>query len=535
MNKKLSRRDFLKLAGVTSAGLALSACGVKATELPTATLIPPTGTPLPTETLTPTLTSTPILPLEQLPQTKQALTEFVKAFKAVGVDISTDQLIQKGLEIRTITGKDTKQYEMALAHIENFNGLGGDYPLMIKAEMMEWGEYTLAQGANITATSITAQMSHWDLERPLVQESFEKTATRFMLGDEMRTEYLFNKTQWKNVIGKWEAIQEKLNKGEIPQDLEIDFSWMNKLNSVLDWGEKNGITGASFVGGWIGGGDAIGDSLLNANFSQDETWKILECVVKAKALLLKQLNQKRIDNGNSVLITDVAPISEMISGPGWLWGSKISKTNDSFWYFATNTVTYDTVKELTFKVIRWFKEIYPLIEIDIYENRILDITDGAAEQIERNFLQLLRDAKSEGIPINRVGSEDADVWIYAPPQKERMTKTINAILEMGYELAPTQLVVTISDKDVIWDGRPRTVNTVPEKQVAKALIFETYFDVLLPYGAFGTYSPINQGIDSWPESIRTKNALESDAHLFGKDGKPTISYYALLRKMVNFA
>jgi len=140
MNKKLSRRDFLKLAGVTSAGLALSACGVNATELSTATLIPPTGTPLPTETLIPTstLTSTPTLPLEQLPQTKQALVEFAQAFQAVGVDISTEQLIQKGLDIRTITGKDKKQNEIALVRVENLNGFEGDYPLMIKAEDGEW-------------------------------------------------------------------------------------------------------------------------------------------------------------------------------------------------------------------------------------------------------------------------------------------------------------------------------------------------------------------------------------------------------------
>lgn len=59
MNKKLSRRDFLKLAGVTSAGLALSACGVKATELPTATFAPPTSTLLPTKTITPMPTATP--------------------------------------------------------------------------------------------------------------------------------------------------------------------------------------------------------------------------------------------------------------------------------------------------------------------------------------------------------------------------------------------------------------------------------------------------------------------------------------------
>jgi len=65
MSKKLSRRDFLKLAGTTSAGLVLSACGVKATELPTATFSPPTATltstftPKPTNTTTPTQTPGP--------------------------------------------------------------------------------------------------------------------------------------------------------------------------------------------------------------------------------------------------------------------------------------------------------------------------------------------------------------------------------------------------------------------------------------------------------------------------------------------
>ena len=73
MNKKLSRRDFLKLAGVASTGLSLSACGVDATKLidPTATPIftpfptptnTPSLTPFPTSTNTPTLTPTPKTP-----------------------------------------------------------------------------------------------------------------------------------------------------------------------------------------------------------------------------------------------------------------------------------------------------------------------------------------------------------------------------------------------------------------------------------------------------------------------------------------
>ena len=80
MNKKLSRRDFLKLAGVTSAGLALSACGVNATELPTATFLPPTETIVPTVTSSPTLTPTPKPP--------ETLREYADA---LGIEIGGSQ------------------------------------------------------------------------------------------------------------------------------------------------------------------------------------------------------------------------------------------------------------------------------------------------------------------------------------------------------------------------------------------------------------------------------------------------------------
>jgi endo-1,4-beta-xylanase len=65
MKNTWSRREFLKFAGLSSAELALSACGIKTTELPlpksTSSVIPFTVTPSPTITPTsqPTLTFTP--------------------------------------------------------------------------------------------------------------------------------------------------------------------------------------------------------------------------------------------------------------------------------------------------------------------------------------------------------------------------------------------------------------------------------------------------------------------------------------------
>ena len=208
MNKKLSRRDFLKLAGITSAGLALSACGVKATELPTATLIPPTNTPLPTETLipTPTLTSTPTLPLEQLPQTKQALIEFAQAFKAVGMDISTDQLIQKGLETRTITGKDKKQNEIAFVRVENLNGFEGDYPLIIKVEDGEWNS------------------------RPIVAELFSSNGILFGF-----TYADLDGNQYRKIVRAPDALIAESSKIVTPEDAFYQGFTFDKNNKIINW------------------------------------------------------------------------------------------------------------------------------------------------------------------------------------------------------------------------------------------------------------------------------------------------------------
>jgi endo-1,4-beta-xylanase len=79
MNKKLSRRDFLKVAGVTSAGLALSACGVKATEIPTLT-------PTLTSTILPTLTSTPFPTATSTPKPLTSLRDYADA---LGIKMGT--------------------------------------------------------------------------------------------------------------------------------------------------------------------------------------------------------------------------------------------------------------------------------------------------------------------------------------------------------------------------------------------------------------------------------------------------------------
>jgi hypothetical protein len=60
-------------------------------------------------------------------------------------------LIQKGLEIRAVTGKDEKQYDVVFVHIEGTTQLEGDYPLMIKMND-KWNRVTLKHGSLLGIT-----------------------------------------------------------------------------------------------------------------------------------------------------------------------------------------------------------------------------------------------------------------------------------------------------------------------------------------------------------------------------------------------
>ncbi len=69
--RQLSRRDFLKIGGVTSVGLGLSACGLASnpTEVPITPTVPtPTPSPIPTITPSPTASCTDLTSLSPIPQ-----------------------------------------------------------------------------------------------------------------------------------------------------------------------------------------------------------------------------------------------------------------------------------------------------------------------------------------------------------------------------------------------------------------------------------------------------------------------------------
>jgi GH35 family endo-1,4-beta-xylanase len=157
-----------KIITVLLVAFIVVSCAPAAKVVPTETPVPMlTFTPEPpTSTFTPvvpTPTSTPIPPIETLPVTQKSVSQFASSMQTAGINITAEQILQQGLEIKTITGADRKQYEIAITHLDpdpNQRGetLEGDYPLMMKTEK-GWDEATLKNMAQLKGMEFGAMLN----------------------------------------------------------------------------------------------------------------------------------------------------------------------------------------------------------------------------------------------------------------------------------------------------------------------------------------------------------------------------------------
>jgi endo-1,4-beta-xylanase len=141
---KLTRRDFLKLAGSTSASLMLSACGVKATNLPAsptaitvATPLIPTQTAFPTNTPIPTLAGIPIsVPdpsftnpeLFDLQKSNAPIPQFVNGMSLAGIQITPED-VTKYLQYQVLKNVDGKEFVVGYFALDS-----GSVPILIASE-----------------------------------------------------------------------------------------------------------------------------------------------------------------------------------------------------------------------------------------------------------------------------------------------------------------------------------------------------------------------------------------------------------------
>jgi hypothetical protein len=136
MRKVYTRRDFLKAAGISAAGLVLSGCDVNATKLPAATPMsfPPTETPTPTSTPNFTyLTNCINFQIDKLTSAYK-LTDSNKEtlLKCVKMTQLTDPISLNEIPIWIISSALLEQQDQSLAE------LLGDIPLAIQTGYETW-------------------------------------------------------------------------------------------------------------------------------------------------------------------------------------------------------------------------------------------------------------------------------------------------------------------------------------------------------------------------------------------------------------
>ncbi len=229
MNKKLSRRDFLKLAGVTSAGLALSACGVNATEFPTATFVSPT------ETIIPTVTSIPTSTLTPTPKPPETLREYANA---LGIEFGGSQAIGYFQDWQPEHSK------MKPFFLENFNlfqegwsGLWKNSNYSFRPSKTEFDFSQLDLFANfVKSNNLRSSIFH------LVWGSKSQLPEWLLKGNFTETELLeILENHISTFVGRYQG---KFNEYSVVNEiLENPFAkgnafWYDHLDKNLDWVKK---------------------------------------------------------------------------------------------------------------------------------------------------------------------------------------------------------------------------------------------------------------------------------------------------------
>ena len=181
MSKKISRRDFLKMTGVTSASLILSACGVKALELPTATSLPSTSTPFPTSTSTSSPVPTPTVEdLKVNGVIQKAIDKLIVEFNKKQISITKEDLLQNGLEVKRINGVDkngvAKSYDIVVTSAASQSEIEGGYPIaMINSENNSVTKIDINAILGIIGIDYDIIVA-WDEEHKKLWEEFIKEA-----------------------------------------------------------------------------------------------------------------------------------------------------------------------------------------------------------------------------------------------------------------------------------------------------------------------------------------------------------------------
>ena len=257
---KLTRRDFLKVASITTAGLALSACGLGTTKSPNPTSTPPL-TPFSTSTNT-SIPSTPTISVTPTPEniadTKDLsvwIDNFVHAYGGNvvvnGVEMDTNQLTD---EIRKNSSAFTQAKEI--------NGINYSFlvintvPLASRQESNSWNPITIKLLANTQGLKVGSENRITDgffdqLNQATISGSYWKQVCPTQnVYDFNYFEGQINSLAGHNMIlrGPWllfptvsYAMPDWLLNGNFSKEQLADML-INHVKTVITYGKSKGIT-----------------------------------------------------------------------------------------------------------------------------------------------------------------------------------------------------------------------------------------------------------------------------------------------------
>lgn len=209
------------------------------TDMPAAIFTPP-PTVTPTPEPEPTPTAKVEVPLEQLPATIAAATEFVYAMTTAGISITPEQVLQQGLTIKELTGKDGEKYEVASTQ--------DGYPLMIKGEGEDWKELGIKEIAQYKGLYVQFSTSVMNKTGDRAMETATQNGNGMFIADAL----------WKIPYSAIDSTMPSANK--------INLDAMNKaINNA------NNISLPPTVAHLLWGAPyTLPDWLLNGNYSKEQ-------------------------------------------------------------------------------------------------------------------------------------------------------------------------------------------------------------------------------------------------------------------------
>jgi endo-1,4-beta-xylanase len=310
----------------------------------------------------------------------------------------------------------------------------------------------------------------------------------------------FTADDWRKIPDNWASVKSQLDRSSLPSEVSYDFAGAQMM---VDVAKQYGMSIRQTNLIWDGD---VPPALFRPGFSDDELVKIAEFVVKVKVLRFKGTTSEWIATSELIARSQNKPKGDI----GRFWYDHLGGT------------------DMVEKLCRWAREVDPDIKLSYAEDDILETTFPRQPALLNAYMDLLRQWKTENVPISGVDIEN-NFWTLDPPNKSHMLQVMRAIKDLGYEISLPEVTVSVSDIFPSWENRPKVLSSVSDPFRAQAQIYRDTIDTYLDVGASFGLGDIGD-FGSWHKDV---GHPEAKAMVLDDDMQPKPAYYALTKAMSN--